>query len=195
LTRLPPERSPINRFLPRFLREGAAPQRANDSRALVAAEETSEPAIEGVSAIEKYGAVGEQVASVLAAAEAAATEIQSEAAREAEEIRASAHREAAEIRHEAEAIRAAAEGDARALTADAERRVAEIEEAARLRSEERGLESRRIEERFRDVQIAVREATETLEKYLAAQTPAISPPDQPQERNRKDKRAARPKDD
>jgi hypothetical protein len=107
----PPEPESVGAtFLPRYLREGGEPlpERTEDTETVRPAETAAD-----------FESVGEHVASVLAAAEAAAERIRQEAGRIADEIRAGAendakrvHGEAAALLRDAEQLRWQAEKDA-----------------------------------------------------------------------------------
>lgn len=161
-------------------------------------ETTSAPddATPGKTALSSYAEIGERVAGVLSAAEAAAERIRADARSEAEELVDHARREAEEVRAKTTAYdsdtRAAvesyaterrreadqqerkqladAEVQARATREAAEEMARDIEEAARQRGQALREESRSVEERLQRAVQGLRRMTEQLEELLGAST-------------------------
>jgi hypothetical protein len=155
-----------------------------------------DPAPTSVKSASAYADIGERVAGVLSAAEAAAEEIRSDARTTAEEIVAAARREADELRRQTAAYdadtRAAVESyaterrreaeqavqkqltdgqaQARATRQAAEAMARQIEEEGRQRGQALRDESKAVEERLRKALGGLRRMTSELEELVG--TPA-----------------------
>jgi hypothetical protein len=145
-----------------------------------------------------YAEIGERVAGVLSAAEAAAEQIRADARLEAEELLRVANEDAEQVRREAIVYdtdtRAAvdafatdrrreaeqqvqkqlteAEAQARATREAAEQMAHQIEEEGRLRGEALREESRGVEERLKKALVGLRRMTAQLEELVGTPAPA-----------------------
>ncbi len=145
-----------------------------------------------------YAEIGDRVAGVLSAAEAAAEQIREDARRDAEELLRAANGEAEQVRQEAMAYDsdtrgavdtfaterrreaeqqvqkqlAEAETQARATREAAEQMARQIEEDGRLRGEVLREESRGVEERLKKALVGLRRMTAQLEELVGAPTTA-----------------------
>ena len=145
-----------------------------------------------------YAEIGERVAGVLSAAEAAADQIRADARLDAEDILRAANEDAEQVRREAMVYdtdtRAAvdafatqrrreaeqqvqkhlaeAEAQARATREAAEQMAHQIEEEGRLRGEALREESRGVEERLKKALVGLRRMTAQLEELVGTPAPA-----------------------
>lgn len=148
-----------------------------------------------------YAEIGERVAGVLSAAEAAAEQIRADARLDAEDILRAANEDAEQVRREAMVYdtdtRAAvdafatqrrreaeqqvqkqlaeAEAQARATREAAEQMAHQIEEEGRLRGEALREESRGVEERLKKALVGLRRMTAQLEELVGSPAPAPAP--------------------
>jgi cell division septum initiation protein DivIVA len=157
-------------------------------------EASTETPAPGAATSGTYADIGERVAGVLSAAEAAANQIREDARAEAEEILSAARRDAEDVRREAAAYdtdtRAAvdafaserrreaeqevqkqladSESQARATRQAAEAMARQIEEAGRQRGQALREESKAVEERLRKALAGFRRVTTELEELVGA---------------------------
>ena len=161
----------------------------------IADHEASTPApAPGATASSSYADIGERVAGVLSAAEAAATQIREDARGEADEFLAAARRDAEDVRREAAAYDAEtreavdlyaserrreaeqevqkqladSESQARATRQAAEAMARQIEEAGRQRGQALREESKAVEERLKKALAGFRRVTAELEELVGA---------------------------
>lgn len=119
------------------------------------------------SSVSSYAEIGERVAGVLSAAEAAAEQIRADARHAAEELLGQARQEAERVRVEATA---GGEAQAHATREAAEELARDIEEAARQRGQELREQSRAVEEWLQKAVQTLHRMTTQLEDLLGAPT-------------------------